>query len=319
MLKKKVIVFIMATLFLLSGCAGPKATVAIMQIAGHPSLDQVRTGICDVLEEGGFLEGKNLKLNLYNANGDYQQALELGKEISRQKVDLIIAISSQSAKAVLETNKHTPLLFTAVSDPVGAGIIDSIANNNGQVTGVSDMTPVQAQLKLLKTLLPNSKKIAMIYNGEEKYTKIQVEMARQYSAKYDLSLVEKNVKNGNEAILAVKNLLGDIDALYFPTNQTVNSKLSEILAWTNLANKPVFTGEADGVQKGALASVVIDYYQLGAQTGKMAVKILRKERKINQIPVENSQNNRVVINVDTAAALGIEIPFSHKDMQIMNQ
>ncbi|WP_227766228.1 ABC transporter substrate-binding protein [Zhaonella formicivorans] len=310
MLKKGLwLALFVIALVLLGNCQEKKTTLGVIQIVSHPSLDAARQGFMDYLEESGFEPDKNILISYENAQGDEEQARYIVDKFTKEKTDLILAISTPSARAAISQNR-IPVLFTAVTDPVGAGLEEKLNNSARLIAGVTDLTTGCAQLQLLRELLPETKTIGIIYNKAERYAALQVERLRESVADYNMTIITKEVENDMEAVHAAKNLLGEIDVLYLPTDKTVNSGLDEILLWAKLAKKPVFTGEAAGVQQGALAAVEVNYYKLGRQTGEMAVKLLKKEKQIAQLGVESSRDNDIFINWQTANELGIKVPPS---------
>lgn len=286
--------------------------IGIGQIAEHPALDDSRRGFIDALESKGFKDGENIKIDYKNAQGDIPTAQTIAQDFVYDKKDIILAIATPMAQAVFNSTKDIPTLITAVSDPVGAGLVKSIKKPDTNITGTSDATPVEKQFNLIKSLVPNTKKIGVLYNTSERNSEIQVDVIKKISSDFGFEIVTAGVTSVNEVPQALQSLLNDVDVLYTPTDNLVASSAS-LIANKCIDNKiPFIASEEALVKQGALATEGIDYYKLGSQTGLLAVDIING-KKPQEIPVTTLEDTSLVINLDTAKKLNINIPNKLKE------
>src|SRR5690606_6327194 len=278
-------------------------------IVEHPSLDQARQGFIDRLAELGYVEGVNIVYDIQSAQGDLATAQTIARKFQADGVDLILAIATPTAQAAAHLIKDIPILITAVTDPVAADLVESIERPGTNVTGTSDLTPVRAQLELLKEILPRATRVGVQYNAGEVNSVVQVQIARAAAAELGLQLVEATAANSNEVLQAAQSLVGRVDAIYVPTDNTVVSALESVVLVAERARLPLIAGEADSVAKGALATVGIDYYQLGRQTADIAVRVLNGENPA-EIPIEYLHEQSVVLNMGAARRMNVQIPDS---------
>lgn len=320
------ILFIVTSL-LISGCTGQSDTtpaasstknssserektvfkVGISQFVEHPALDSARLGFIDGLKEAGFEEGKNLNILLENAQADFPTTQTIANKLVSEKVDLILAIATPSAQSVAKATKDIPILITAVTDPVEAGLVQSLEEPGGNVTGTTDMNPIKEQLELLLEIIPQAKKIGVIYNAAEPNSVVQINIVKEVSKTLGLDVLEATVASSSEVNQAVQSLTGKVDAIYTPTDNTVVSAIGAVVKVANDSKIPIIGAERGHVDGGVLATLGIDYYLLGKQTGHMAARILKGEEP-SQIPVEDSKDLKLIINKKSAQILQIKIP-----------
>ena len=306
------IALLLVALLLISSTAFAQSTplrVGITQIVEHPSLDQARQGFIDRMAELGYVEGTNVLYDYHSAQGDWATAQTIARKFQTDGVDLILAIATPSAQAAAHLIKDIPILITAVTDPVAAELVESIERPGTNVTGTSDLTPVKAQLELLKEIVPNAVRVGVLYNAGEVNSVVQVEIARAAAAELGLQLVEATAASSSEVLQAAQSLQGRVDAIYVPTDNTVVSALESVVMVAERARLPLIAGEADSVAKGALASVSIDYYQLGRQTADIAYRVLQGENPAD-IPIEYQSEMSIVLNLDAARRMNVTIPES---------
>lgn len=282
-------------------------TIGISQLVEHPALDSARQGFIDALEDEGFKDGENISILLENAQSDIPTTQTIANKLVADEVDIILAIATPCAQSAVNATRNIPILYTAVTDPVQAGLIDSMEKPGGNVTGTSDMNPIKEQFELIKEIFPNIKKIGVIYNAAEPNSTIQVDIAKKVCKNLGLNLIEATAASSSEVSQAAQTIVGKVDILYTPTDNTVASAIAAVVKVANDAKVPVFGAERAHVDGGAFATLGIDYYQLGKQTGKMAVKILQGEKPAN-IPSEMSREFKSVINKKAVKLLGIDIP-----------
>jgi len=303
-------ILIMTTLLIFSAAfmtAAQEYEVAISQFVEHPSLDKAREGFLDGLAESGYVEGENLSVNLQNAQADFATAQTIAQKFKQNNPDLVLAIATPSAQAAANVIKDIPILITAVTDPVEAGVVDSMEKPGRNVSGTTDMNPVGQQLELIREFIPNVSDIGILYNPGEVNSVVQVDLAKEKAAEMGIELHEGTVSNSSEVSLAVSSLIDSVDAIYVPTDNIIVSALPTVLQNANANNIPVFASENNSVEQGAIATVGIDYYELGKQTGMMAARVLEGADPA-EMPVESSSNLKLYINKTAADKINLEIP-----------
>ncbi len=291
-----------------SGAAEKKLKIGIVQLVEHPALDAAYKGFVDGLAEAGYVDGKNITLDYQNAQGEQPNCQTIASKLVNDKSDLILAIATPAAQAVANTTKDIPVLVTAVTDPADAKLVASNEKPGGNVTGTSDLTPVAEQMKLLKQLLPNAKKVAMLYCSSETNSKFQVDIAKKSAAELGLETVEATVSNSNEIQQVVQSLVSKVDAIYAPTDNMIAAGMATVSMVAQPAKLPIIVGESGMVDNGGLATYGINYYDLGLLTAKQAVKILKDGAKPADMPIEYSTNCDLTINKEVAEKIGVTIP-----------
>lgn len=277
--------------------------IGIAQYVSHPSLDASVAGFKKALEDANL----DVSYDEQNAQGDQGTASSIAAKMAATKPDLVLAVATPTAQALAQAIVDIPLLFTSVTDPVAAELVDSAEKPGANVTGTSDMNPVAEQIGLVKRVKPDAKKVGVIYSSGEVNSEVQVKIAREAAKNEGLELSEKTITNSSEVIQAVKTL-GDVDAIYVPTDNMVVSALDSLLATAEENGILVVVGEADSVEKGGAITYGLDYEQLGYQTGEMAVKILTEGADPATTPVETQDQPQLVINPAAAKRMGVEIP-----------
>lgn len=285
--------------------------LGIIQVAEHPALDAAREGFLDTLEANGYVEGKNLIVDYGNAQGDQTALKTIAKKLVTGDCDLILAIATDSAQAVAAETTKIPILITAVTDPVTAKLVQSNEKPGTNVTGTNDMNPVKEQVELLQKLAPKAKRIGVVYNAGEVNSVVQVDMVKDTASKAGLKVVEATVSNTSEVMQASQSLVGRVDAFYIPTDNTVSSSVESIIKVAEANALPVVVGEAAMVDRGALATIGIDYNKLGKQTAEMALRVLKGE-KPQVMPVEGQKDMDLVLNMKAAQAMKVTIPEEMK-------
>lgn len=297
---------------LLAGCSKKEKVIKIgvNQLVRHDALDASYQGFVDALKEAGYIDGENIKIDYQVAQNDQSTANTIATKLVNDGCDLILAIATPAAQAVANATKDIPILVTAVTDPAGSGLVASNEKPGGNVSGTSDLTPVRKQIELITKFLPDAKKVAVLYCSSESNSKIQVEMAKEAAAEFNLEIIEATVSNTNEIEQVVQSLVGKVDAIYAPTDNTIATGMPTVAMVANPNGIPVFCGEEGMVNNGGLATYGIDYYKLGRLTGEQAVKILRKEADTATIPIAYLPDDEytLTVNEEVAKQLGIEIP-----------
>lgn len=296
-------------LCLLYPAVGLAYTVSINQFVEHPSLNASVVGFMDELKESGL----DIKYNMHNAQGNMPTVLQIVSQIQGENPDLILAVATPSAQATAQKVKNTPVLFTAVTDPVSAGLVKSNEAPGANVSGTTDMNPIHEQVSLIRTLQPEAKRLGVIYNAGEANSVVQVALLKAEASSQGFSVEEATTPNSAGIYQAAKSLVGRVDAIYLPTDNTIISALEPIIKVGVESKIPVYTGEADSVRRGAVASEAIDYYRLGRQTGELAVKIFVEGASPANLPVEALKTTSLIINLGAAEKMGLQIPQEIKD------
>lgn len=326
-MKKRVLAVILGAVMAtagLAGCGGNTGsssgssegeemyTIGISQFAEHGSLDNCREGFIQGLEEEGLAEGENLEIKVNNADSDTGTAAQIADTFVADKVDLICAIATPSAQAAYNSARNTdiPVVYTAVTNPEEAQLADDEGMPVGAVTGTSDQLPVEAQLAMIRELLPEAKTIGILYTTSEANSAYSITQYEKYAEEYGFTLETAGVTNTSEVSLAAASLLDKVDCLTNLTDNTVVSALPTVLDQANEKNIPVFGSEIEQVKLGCLAAEGLDYVNLGIETGKMAAQILKGEAKAEDMEYELLTDSSLYINQAVADNLGITVPDS---------
>lgn len=301
-----------------AGCAnggesasGGKMTVGVIQYATHPSLDNCYEGFKQGLEAAGYKDGDNIKIEFQNAQGDVANADLAAKNMVSKKYNMIAGIATPAAMSAFSAAKSTdiPVVFTAVSDPVAAGIVKSLEKPENNVTGTADVLPLEAQIKMIRGFLPEAKKIGILYTTSEPNSVSHLEKFKSIAPNYGFEVESVGVTNASEVAAGVQTLISKgVNCINNFTDNNVVDNLSTVLKAANDAKIPVFGSEEEQVKNGCLASESIDYIALGKQTGEMAAKILKGEAKAADMPVEKVTASAPVYNKQVMETLGLSLP-----------
>ncbi len=287
--------------------AQQKVTVAVTAIVEHPALDAARDGVKKALEEAGYKDGANLTFRYESAQGSPATAAQIAQKFAGENPNVIVAIATPSAQAMVTATQTIPVVFTAVTDPVAAQIVKDRKAPGGNVTGISDFSPLEAQFDLIKELVPAAKKIGVVFNPGEANSVALLNAVKALAPARGLQIVEASAGRTADVSAAAQSLVGKVDAIYLPTDNTIISALGTVLAVGADNKLPVFTGDTESVQKGSVASIGFDYFQVGVETGAVVVRVLKGE-KPGTIPVANASGSNLVINAKAAAAMGVTVP-----------
>lgn len=295
---------------LLSGCVADdgKVKIGILQLVEHAALDASYQGFVDGLKEAGYVDGENITIDYQNAQGEQANCQTIATKFVNDKSDLILAIATPAAQAVANATKDIPVLVTAVTDPEGADLVESNDKPNTNVSGTSDLTPVAAQIALLKKIVPGVQTVGLMYCSSETNSKIQIEMAKAECEKLGLKTMEASVSNSNEIQQVTQSLVGKVQAIYVPTDNMLAAGMATVTLVTEPNKIPVIVGEEGMVTSGGLATYGLNYYNLGKQTAAMAVKILKGEAQPKDMPIEYLTEAKLTLNTDMAAKIGITFP-----------
>lgn len=282
-------------------------SVAVTAIVEHPALDAVRDGVKDALAAAGYKEGENLKFTYQSAQGNPATAAQIARQFAGDGPDVIVPISTPSAQAVVSATHDIPVVFTAVSDPLGAQLIKNMDKPGGNVTGLSDMSPVAEHVALIKEILPSAKTVGFLYNSGEANSVSLLAVLKVEAEKAGLKIVESAATKSADVQGAARALVGRADAIYVPTDNTIISALEGAVTVAGEAKLPLFTADTDSVARGSLAALGFNYYDVGKQTGDVVVRVLKGEN-VGDIPVKVAVGTDLVVNKQAAAAMGVALP-----------
>ncbi|MBO5245386.1 MAG: ABC transporter substrate-binding protein [Selenomonadales bacterium] len=298
---------------LIVGCGSDKAAdnaktykVGVVQLVEHRAVNIANEGFIAGLASKGYKD--NVKFDQQNAQADQSNLVPIAQRFINNKVDLICAISTPVAQTMASATQDIPIVATAVTDYEEAKLVALNAKPNTNVTGTTDMNPIREQIDLMLRLVPNTKTIGTVYCSSEVNSQKQIAVMKAYAAEKGISVVEATVSNVNDIQQAARSIVGKADAVYIPTDNVVASAAPTLIAITDEAKIPVICGEANIVKEGALATLGIDYYNLGFQTGEMAADILSGKAKPADMPIRSLKELKLTINADNAKKLGIRIP-----------
>ncbi len=306
---------------MLTGCGASSSTstgsgqekkvykVGVTQISDHPSLDNCRKGFIEGLKNEGFVEGQNLEIEFVGAQDDMAKNTQIAQNFANSGKDLVCGIATPSAQALYAAchDKNIPVIFNAVSDPVAANLAKSKTEALPGISGVSDQLPVEAQLQLIRKMLPDAKKIGILYSTGEANSVSTLEVYKELAPKYGFEIVDKGISKKADVPAAADVVLNEVDCISNMTDNTVVSALAIVLDKANAKKIPVFGSEEEQVKNGCLACAGLDYVQLGVQAGEMAGKVL-KGTDISTIPYETLSESSVKVNDEVASSLGITVP-----------
>lgn len=290
-----------------SDTSSAKKRIGIVQIVEHPSLNTIRESIIKELQDKGFKDGENITIDYQNAQGDQTNLKMIAQKFVKNKYDLIIAIATPSAQAVVSETKDIPILFSAATDPVGSGLVSSLEKPGANVTGTSDRVSAEKIMELAKRITPNIKRIGALYNSSETNSIAVINNLKDYAQKNNMTVVEATVTNSSDVQQAVTSLVGKVDAIFSPIDNTVATAMPVVAQTANKAKIPVYVGADSMVKDGGLATYGINYTILGKETGDMAVRILKGE-KAGDIPVKTMTDMDIYVNKNTAQAIGVHLP-----------
>jgi putative ABC transport system substrate-binding protein len=287
--------------------ADDQVFVAVTAIVQHPALDACRDGVRDELKANGYEEGKNLKFVYESAQGNPATAVQIAQKFVGENPTVIVPISTPSAQAVIAATSDIPVVFTAVTDPLGAKLISNLEKPGGNVTGMSDLSPIAKHLELIHQIVPGAKKIGVPFNPGEANSVTLLNLLKQNAGPMGMEIVEAPAPKSADVQAAAQSLVGKVDVIYVPTDNTIVSAFEAVVG-VGIDNKlPVFAGDTDSVKRGAVAAVGFDYYDVGRQTGKIVARILKGE-KPGDIAVQGVEITQLFVNPGAAQKMGITIP-----------
>ncbi|MGN0272683.1 MAG: ABC transporter substrate-binding protein [Lachnospiraceae bacterium] len=284
-------------------------TIGISQFAEHGSLDNCREGFLEGLKEAGIEEDKNLKVYYDNAQTDTGTAGTIADSYVSKKVDLVCAIATPSAMSAYNScmKADIPVVYTAVSDPVGAGLVKKDGANAGNVTGSCDLLPVEEQLKMIRAMMPEAKKIGILYTTSEANSVSTIKEYKEKAGEYGFEIVDTGINTIADVDLAASDLVGKVDCICNLTDNTVVQALQTVIEKANAKNIPVFGSEIEQVKAGCVAAMGIDYFELGKKTGAMAAKILKGEATAEETEYIKNADSALYVNTAAADKIGMQL------------
>ncbi|AER21741.1 TPA: ABC transporter substrate-binding protein [Streptococcus suis] len=289
-----------------SSTSTEKVKIGVLQFVTHDSLDEIYKGIKAGLEEGGYSTTDNLDIDFMNAEADQSQVQTMSKKLVDNGNELLIGIATPAAQGLANATTELPIIMGAVTDPVGANLVKDLKNPGGNITGVSDQTPVADAVSLIKEITPEAKTIGVLYSSNEDNSKIQVAEFKAAAEEAGYTVLEYAVASSNEIAATVEVASSKADVLFTPVDNTVASAFSTVVSVANKTKTPIFTSVEDMVEGGGIASVTLSQYDLGVATGKMAAKILDGANPADT-PVQIFNEGTVVVNQKVAKELGITL------------
>lgn len=308
-MKKLLTILCAGAVFFAAQAFAGTPVISVNQFVEHPALDAVLKGIQDYLKDNGV----DAEFKVHNAQANMGTATQIGQQMIGEKSDLLVAIATPSAQATAQAlskapgDMKRPFLFTAVTDPVSAGLVEAFDKPGEYITGVSDLLPVEKHLEMITTYQPGIKKLAILYNAGEANSKAIVASIKELSGKFGFSVVEATAPKTADVYAAAKSLVGRCDAVFIPTDNTIVAALESVIKVGTQNKLPIFAADVDSVARGAVAAMGFDYYKHGYQTGAMAQKILTGTSPAS-LPVEFQEELQLHINLKSAADMDAPAP-----------
>ena len=288
------------------------AKVAVSQIVEHPALDATRQGLLDGLKTKGYEEGKNLEFEFKTAQGNPAIAVQIARQFIGEEPDVLVGIATPTAQALVSATKTLPIVFTAVTDPIGAKLVDTLEKPGKNVTGLSDLSPVLQHVQMIKELLPSVKTIGVVYNPGEANSVSLMDLLKTSAAAEGVTLVEATALKSADVQSATQAIASKSDVIYALIDNTVASAIEGMIVAANQAKTPVFAATTSYVESGAVASLGFDYYQIGVQTADYVAAIIEGAAP-GSLDVKVATGSDIVINKAAAEKLGLVIPQSIVD------
>jgi len=281
--------------------------IGISQFITHQSLDATREGFVDELAKQGYIEGKNIEIDLQNAQGEQRNLKTISQQLAESS-DVVLAIATPSAQSLANTTQTTPVIFSAVTDPVSAKLVESREHPGGNVTGTSDQSSdaISTQINLIKKVLPKAKTIGILYTQSEPNSVVQKDEAKRLLEEKGFTVVEKTILDSNNVKAAAESLMAEVDMVFVPTDNIISSTMETVKQVSIKHKVPVFGGSTEMVAVGGLYNYGTNYEELGRQTARMLVRVLKGENPEN-IAVELPEKLELHTNQEMADALGIDI------------
>ena len=289
-----------------------KVKVGVLQLLSHPALDQIYKGLEDGLAKEGYTVGKNLQLDLQNAQGDQSNLVSMGQKLVSDNNNLLVGITTPATLSLSNATKDKPIIMAGITYPVEAGLIKSENNPGNNITGVSDRTPIKQQLEVMKQILPKMKKVGILYTASEDNSVKQAQEAEKLAKELGLEVKVSTVANTNDIQQVTETLAAETDAIFVPIDNTIASAMATVVKVTDAKKVPVFPSSDTMVTDGGLLGIGVDQYKIGIETAKVIAKVL-KGADTKTMPIVLANEGVIYLNEAKAKQLGIEIPQDIKD------
>ncbi len=315
----KILAAVMAVVMIagvFAACSGEggqnkKVKIGVIQMATHEALDAAYEGFQKKMQEAGYTDD-TLQYVYHNAENEQSNCLTIAEQLKNDNCDLILAIGTPAAQAVANAIKDVPILVTAVTDPAKSGLVATNEAPGGNVSGTSDLNPVEKQMDLIQEIVPNAKTVGLLYCSNEDNSKVQIDLAKEILTGRNIATEEMSITQMNEVQSVVEAVNGKVDAIYVPTDNVLASCMDTASQAAVKIGVPLIVGESALVAKGGLATCGLSYYNLGIRTGDMALQILKDGKTVGDMPIQYlpEEDLEYAVNTDTAAALNVTLPAS---------
>lgn len=285
-------------------------TVGILQLTTHPALDAIHKGVIAGMKQGGYTVGKNVKVDFQNAEGDQSNLKTMSERFAAEDAAVMVGIATPAAQALADVTSKTPIILGAITDPKGAKLVKSNTQPGGNITGVSDQAPLEAQLKLIRQLMPDAKTLGVISTSSDDSAQTQAKMVTALAPKQGFTVKNFTVSSTNDLNQVAGEMVTQVDAVFVPTDNTIASAMQTLVQVANTKQVPVFPTVDTMVKDGGLATIGINQYHLGVETGKMVADVLSGRSKPATTPIHFEKTGQLIVNLKQAKRLGITIPQS---------
>jgi putative ABC transport system substrate-binding protein len=285
-----------------------KPMVGILQLTSHPALDLIYQGTVDALNDAGYIDGETMTLDFQNAQGDQSNLNSMSTRFVSRGAAVMVGIATPSAQALANSSQEIPIVLGAVTDPEGSGLVESNEAPGGNITGVSDLTPIKEQFSLIKEILPEAQTIGILYSSSEDNSIVQANQAIEIAKEMGLDTEVMTISSTNDVSQVGATLASQVDAIWVPTDNTVASAMTTLVSAADSNGIPIFPAVDTMVEEGGLATVGLDQYELGRLTGEMVAAILNGESDPATTPIRYLDEGEIIINQEKAKQLGITIP-----------
>ena len=285
--------------------------VGVLQLLSHPALDSIYKGMVEELARQGYEDGKNIKIDLQNAQGEQSNLALMSEKLVSEKNDILVGITTPATLSLANATKETPIIMAGITYPVEAGLIASEDKPGNNITGVSDRTPIKQQLELMKEILPNLKKVGLLYTSSEDNSIKQIEEAKKYSAELGIEVKLASIANTNDIQQVTESLASEVDAIFVPIDNTIASAMATVVKVTDKFKIGVFPSADTMVADGGVLGLGVDQYQIGVETARVIVDVLNGKKPADT-PIVLANEGVIYLNEEKAKELGIEIPENIK-------
>lgn len=293
-----------------------KIRIGVLQFVSHPALDEIYQGFVEELKKSGYKKGEKIELDYQNGQADQSKLTSMSQQLLQKHPDVLVGIATPAAQSLANQTKEVPIILGAISDPKGAGLVESNEHPGGNITGVSDLAPITKQLELAQELIPEAKSVGILYASSEANSKFQVDLAKEAAAVLGLEVKTFAVPSSNEISQTVHQMAQTTDFILIPNDNTIANAMQTVVSVANQYKIPIIPPVRSMVEQGGLATVGVNQYQLGVQTAKMAIQIIEKKEKPAEMPIYLFEEGDVSINQKQADLLGIKIPEKYQSFVI---